>query len=111
MASSSAGWVRERSVSMSTQIVPVVLKTRLGIEASEGLVDMFTAYQEFSTDRYERRLNQEIAGLRLELHDGLAGIRQDMVNVRADLMKWTLLLWLGQFAALATVLSLILRGR
>ncbi|HEY1301958.1 MAG TPA: hypothetical protein VGF24_00310 [Vicinamibacterales bacterium] len=96
---------------MSTQIVPAVLKTRLGTEASEGLVDMFAAYQEFSTDRYERRLNQEIAGLRLELHDGLSGIRQDMANVRADLMKWTLLLWLGQFAAITAVLSLILRGR
>src|SRR5262247_4024221 len=101
MASSSAGWVRESGVSMSTQIVPAVLRAKLGSEASEGLVDMFTAYQEFATDRYERRLNQEIARLRLELHDGLAGIRQDMANVRADLIKWTLLLWLGQFAAIA----------
>jgi hypothetical protein len=93
---------------MSTQIVPAVLRTRLGTDASEGLVDMFTAYQEFATDRYERRLNQEIAGLRLELHDGLAAIREDVANARADLMKWTLLLWLGQFAAISAVLSQIL---
>src|SRR5262245_27190216 len=65
---------------------------------------MFAAYQEFATDRYERRLNQDIAGLRLELHDGLAGIRQELSHTRADLMKWTLLLWLSQFAALTAVL-------
>jgi len=96
---------------MSTQIVPATLRARLGSEATEGLVEMFTAYQEFSTDRYERRLNQEIAGLRLELHDGLAGIRQEMAHSRADLMKWTLLLWLGQFAAMTGVLSYMLPGR
>ena len=87
------------------QMVPAPLRARLGADASDGLVDMFSAYQEFSTDRYERRRNQEIASLRLELHDGLARIREDVANVRADLMKWSLLLWLGQFAALAGVLS------
>jgi len=71
---------------------------------------MFAAHQEFSTDRYERRLNQEIAGLRLEMHQGLAALRQEMIGVKADLMKWTLLLWLGQFAALTAVLSYMLRG-
>jgi hypothetical protein len=95
---------------MSVRIVPAQLRGRLGNDASEGLVEMFAAYQEFSTDRYERRLNAEIAGLRLELHDGLAGIRQEMTHTRADLMKWTLLLWLGQFAALTAVLSYMLRG-
>jgi len=72
---------------------------------------MFAAYQEFSTDRYEHRLNQEIAGLRLEMHQGLAALRQDLIDVKADLMKWTLLLWLGQFAALTAVLSYMLRAR
>ena len=95
---------------MSAQIVPAQLRARLGTEASEGLVEMFAAYQEFSTDRYERRLNHEIAGLRLEMHDGLAGIRQEMIGIKGDLMKWTLLLWLGQFAALTAVLSYMLRG-
>jgi len=94
-----------------SQIVPAQLRARLGSEASEGLVEMFAAYQEFSTDRYERRLNQEIAGLRLEVHQGLAALRQDMIGVKADLMKWTLLLWLGQFAALTAVLSYLLRAR
>jgi hypothetical protein len=70
---------------------------------------MFAAHQEFSTDRYDR-LNREIAGLRLEMHQGLASLRQDMIGVKADLMKWTLLLWLGQFAALTAVLSYKLRG-
>ena len=72
------------------------------------MVDMFTAFQEFATDRYERRLTQEIAGLRLELHDGLGAIRQDMANMRADLMKGTLVLWLGQFAAFVGLMSYVL---
>jgi hypothetical protein len=94
-----------------SQIVPAQLRARLGTEASEGLVEMFAAYQEFSTDRYEHRLNQEIEKLRLEMHQGLGALRQDMIGVKADLMKWTLLLWLGQFAALTAVLSYMLRAR
>jgi hypothetical protein len=45
------------------------------------------------------------------MHQGLGALRQDMIGVKADLMKWTLLLWLGQFAALTAVLSYMLRAR
>jgi hypothetical protein len=90
-------------------------------------------------ERFERRLTEEIAGVRtelnarvsevrnemqsvrLELHDGLAGVRQDMAafrsdmagqmaNLRVDVLKWSFLFWVGQVATIAALLSFMLRA-
>ena len=83
-------------------------------------------------ERFERRLKEEISGLRaemyrelqalrLELHDGLAAVRQelrqeisavrqDMAAMRADLLKWSFLFWIGQVATIAALLSFMLRN-
>ena len=66
-------------------------------------------------ERFERRLVQEIAslevGLRQEMHAGFAGIRQEMADRRAALLKWSLAFWVGQFAATAGLLAFMLRVR
>jgi hypothetical protein len=66
-----------------------------------------------AAERFERRLAQEIAGLRVELmremHAGFASIRQEMANQRVELLKWPLVFWVGQFAAFTAVLSFMLR--
>ncbi len=72
---------------------------------------MFALYHQLATERFERRLGEEISGVRLELHKGLGGIREDMANMRADLFKWALLFWIGQFAALIGALSFMLPPR
>src|SRR5690349_10966756 len=57
-------------------------------------------------ERFERRLTEEISGLRadlyreiqalrLEFHDGLAAVRQEMATLRADTLKWSFLFWIG----------------
>ena len=83
-------------------------------------------------ERFERRLKEEISALRgemyrelqalrLELHDGLAAVRQelrqeisavrqDMAAMRADLLKWSFLFWIGQVVATATIMALLLRA-
>lgn len=96
---------------METLIVPAALHARLGDTGTEGLVEMFSAYQSFATDRYERRLMEVEAGLRQELRDGLAGLRLEMAETKADIIKWTLVMWIGQFAALAAVMAFLLRPR
>ena len=83
-------------------------------------------------ERFERRLTDEIsslrvemhesiAALRVEMHDGLAVVRQefrqelatirhDMANLKADLLKWSFLFWIGQVATIAALLSFMLRS-
>jgi len=55
-----------------------------------------------AAERYERRLAEEISGLRValvrELHEG-----------RVEIIKWSFLFWLGQVAALFGLFSFMLR--
>ena len=85
-------------------------------------------------ERFERRLIEEISGVRtelharvselgadvlgvkLELHDGLAAVRHEMATLRADMaatradtLKWSFLFWVGQVATVAALLSFMLK--
>jgi hypothetical protein len=55
-----------------------------------------------AAERYERRLAEEISGLRVavvrEIHEG-----------RVEIIKWSFLFWLGQVAALFALFSFMLR--
>ena len=73
-------------------------------------------------ERFERRLTEELSGLRaemhkeiaalrLEMHDGLAAVRQEIHAMRADILKWSFLFWIGQVATMAALLSFMLRAR
>jgi len=83
-------------------------------------------------ERFERRLTEEISGVRLEMHagfaavrqemrddfasvrremhDGLAAVRQEMGAMRADILKWSFLFWIGQVAAITALISFMLRA-
>ena len=93
---------------MDTLIVPGPLRSKLGDSASEGLSEMFSLYHQITTDRFERRLAVEISALRLEMHQGFAGLRQEIATVRVELLKWSFLFWAGQLAAIAGLLSYML---
>jgi len=66
-----------------------------------------------AAERFERRLAEEVSGVRVdlmrEMHNGFTAIRREMSDLRADLLKWSLLFWVGQFAAFTAVLSYMLR--
>ena len=62
-------------------------------------------------ERLERRLSQEIgrvnervteeAGkLRAEMHDEIGRLRVEMGGLRAELIKWMFIFWIGQIAVL-----------
>ncbi len=59
-------------------------------------------------------LRQEIAAgdtaLRVALVEGLSGIRREMSDLRIDVLRWSFLFWLGQVAATATMLTILLRA-
>ena len=67
-----------------------------------------------ASERFERRLAEEVGRCRgdvlKELHEGLAGVRAEMANMRVEWLRWTFLFWLGQIAATATMLTYFLRA-
>jgi hypothetical protein len=86
--------------------VPPALMMRLGHEGARELGDVLdTEQQSWSqqvltvvTERFERRLLDECAKLRVE-----------MARDRFEMMKWMFLFWLGQVAAMAAMLNFMLR--
>jgi hypothetical protein len=100
------------------------LRDTLGPEASQDLSGAFeemeNAMVTLATERFEARLaavaselRQEMArmdsGIRITLAEGLAKIRIDMSDGRAELIRWSFFFWVGQFAATVTVIGLLWR--
>lgn len=118
--------------------VPDPLRQRLGDDGSLALVQIFDEanrvmrdeFLSVATERFERRVTEEAAKLRVEFAQGLAAVRQEMATglaglreemargfgevraaiaeSRADTIKWTFVFWIGQFVALAGFLSILL---
>jgi hypothetical protein len=102
--------------------VPSSLRERLGGEGTTGLLELIDAEKRewrdtvltaaadkitvavnAAADRFERRLAEEISGLRTaivrEIHDG-----------RVEIIKWSFLFSIGQVAVIAGLLAVLLRG-
>jgi hypothetical protein len=102
--------------------VPAALRERLGDNATLGLVELFESERNdwsehvlsVSVDRFERRLTEEMSGLRLEFHQALnelsSSLRAEMATTRVEMLKWSFLFWVGQVAVMAGLLSFMLRG-
>ena len=158
---------------MDFQSVPGSLQDRLGVEGTSDLVRLFdTARSEWSDDvlnlsleRFERRLVQEMAGVRVEMargqamlreelaqqsatlreaiaqqgaslrealagqgaalhveiaglrtelkgdmQEGFASLRQEIAKDRFELLKWSFYFWVGQFFAMAALMTAMLRA-
>ena len=86
--------------------VPPALAIRLGHDAARELSDLLeSGHQDWServltivTERFERRLIDETAKLRVEL-----------ARDRFEVVKWMFLFWLGQIAAMTAIMSFLLR--
>ena len=110
---------------MSKPHIALRLRDRLGPDASEDLINAFEEAQKdmvtLTTDRFERRLiavsselRQDMAamdtGIRVALIDGLSKLRTDMSAMRADILLWSFLFWMGQVAAIVAILGFMLRA-
>ena len=92
---------------MSSMIItiPKILQDKLGHYGANALVETLNKLEESHKDhvleiaenKFERRLSEEIGGLRTEL-------KQEIVNTRADMIKWMFIFWVGQITAFYTVL-------
>lgn len=107
---------------MNAKRIPVALGERLGHDATLGLMELLETERSHwseqvlsvSADRFERRLTEEISKLRIdfgrELHEGLAGVRQELATVRVEYLRWSFLFWAGQLAAIAALLGFMFRA-
>jgi hypothetical protein len=95
---------------MRATSVPQALRERLGHDATIGLLEFVGAEQaEWSdrvlsvgVERFERRLAEELATLRValvqEIHEG-----------RVQTIRWTFVFWAGQMTAFMALLAILLR--
>jgi hypothetical protein len=75
-------------------------------------------------ERFERRLSEEFATFRVEMAKEFAAVRgemakefaavrvetaKDLAATRADLLKWSFIFWIGQFAAVSGMMAFLLR--
>jgi len=101
------------------------LRDKLGPDASQDLSHAFEEVRNdmltMTADRFEGRLiavgaglREDMArmdsGVRIALADGLAKIRMDVSEARANVVYWSFLFWIGQFAATAVLLGFMLRS-
>jgi len=119
--------------------VPGPLRTRLGTEATVGLLDLLDishreardAVITACTERFERRLVEEVSGLRLEIvrvesslrqdighlevrlrqaiGEQIAALRAEIATGRVELFKWCFLFWIGQVLAIGGMMGVMVR--
>ena len=86
---------------------------RLGREASEGLTEFVEAERRewsehvltLAADRFERRLGEEVASLRVEIVTMAAAIREEIAKDRFELLKWMFVFWLGTIGTVLAILK------
>ena len=62
-----------------------------------------------AAERFERRLSEQMSALRVELAQAIAGVRQEIATGRVEYIRWSFLFWVGQVAAVAALLAVMLR--
>ena len=80
---------------MQMDAVPGPLREQLGVEAAEGLLQLFdVSHREWRadvmaacTERFERRLVDEVAGLRVQIAQTEAVLRRDMAEMGAAIRQ------------------------
>jgi hypothetical protein len=109
--------------------VPPALQARLGAEGTTSLLELFeTARQEWTVDvttaaveRFERRLTEEGAELRIaiaqseaclrkEIGDLGTSFRKDVSDLRVELLKWSFAFWIGQVIATASIAGVVIQA-
>ena len=109
---------------MASPTIGLRLRDRLGPEASQELSQTFEEAENdmltTTSDRFEGRLiavgsdiRQDMArmdaGFRIALTERLADVGTEISEMRAEVLRWSFLFWVGQVAATAAVLGFMLR--
>ena len=103
---------------MASGRIPSALRIKLGDDATFGLIETLDSEQKdwservlaTATDRFEVRLTQETGLLRREFHAAFETLRADIAASKVEILRWSFLFWIGQVAAIAALMSLMLRA-
>jgi hypothetical protein len=117
---------------MAVIAVPRPLREKLGEEGTDALVALINeagednkkSIIEVVEERFERRLTEEIGKLRVEVSEGMnklraelrtemvegtSKLRTEMADLRANLIQWMFLFWIGQIGVLTGILFAFFR--
>ena len=109
--------------------VPAALRQKLGEEGTFALVEVVQDARRdwrddvlaIAADRFERRLTDEVgrlrtemAHLRSEMREEMvrmdSGLRQEISSTRTEILRWSFVFWIGQLAAMAGLLSFMMKA-
>ncbi len=108
--------------------IPEALREKLGPEGAQALAELLNEARvqtrgdviEIAASRFERRLAEEIGGLRSEMHSEIGGLRGEMHSqigalrseireFEARITRWMFVFWIGQIGALLGILFAFFR--
>ena len=101
--------------------IPLALRGRLEDEATFGLIELLESERKdwsehvlsVASDRFERRLAQELGAFKTEvsqaLNDVATAIREETATAKLEMLKWSFVFWIGQVAAVAGLLAFMRR--
>src|SRR6266508_136157 len=110
MASSSAGGQPGDGDVVRTNHGSSALRAQLGPEATFELAELLEQREHMwsermlsvAAERFERRLTEEVCGLRVALV-------REIHETKTDIVRWVFVFWMGQFFAFAGLLAYMFR--
>lgn len=92
--------------------IPKVLREKLGEDGADALLELINQANEgikgdvieISSERFEKKLVEEISKLRVEFTEKLSLLDTKISNVQANLIKWMFIFWIGQIGAILGIL-------
>lgn len=80
----------------------VVLINEAGANDKEKILEVVE-------ERFERRLAEELGKVRMDMTEGMSKLRTEMADLRANLVQWMFLFWIGQSGVLTGILFAFFR--
>ena len=114
---------------MAVVTVKKPLREKLGDDGAEALVELINEAQKetqnnvikFVEEKFEKRLSEELAKVRIELTERIEGVRTELKSeiealktndekVKSELIKWMFIFWVGQIGAILGILFAFFKG-
>jgi hypothetical protein len=97
--------------------LPRVLREKLGDDGVDALVEIINKSGEgvkedvvsLAEEKFERRLSEEIAKVRGEIAGVRTELKIEISRVRANIVQWMFIFWVGQIGALIGILFAFFR--
>jgi len=88
-------------------VLPKTLQEKLGEDGSNDLVSLLNKITESS--RLEQKVLADIDRLDKKITEEAANLKIEIGNLRADLIRWMFVFWATQFAAIVSIIVMLLK--